>query len=363
MDKKEKSEELLSAYKALDFQNEEKDKRSAELVIAKNELAFQNKEKEKRAAELSIANIELVFQNDEKEKRAAELSIANIELVFQNGEKEKRAAELVIANRELAFQNKEKEKRAAELSIANIELVFQNEEKEKRAAELVIANRELEQFAYIASHDLQEPLRTVSNYMKVFEEDYVGLLDDKAHKYLHSVNNAVKRMSVLVKSLLDFSRLDRNKRLSLSAFSAIIKDVRADLDTLIKNTDTTIEVSEMPHLNVYETEIRQVFQNLISNAIKFQKKGNKPQIRIWAKQIDDKWQFAISDNGIGIAADHYERVFEIFRRLHSEKEYEGNGIGLANCKKIVQLHKGEIWLDSVIGQGTTFYFTIPNLTE
>jgi light-regulated signal transduction histidine kinase (bacteriophytochrome) len=109
--------------------------------------------------------------------------------------------------------------------------------------------------------------------------------------------------------------------------------------------------------------MRQVFQNLISNAIKFQKKDNKPEIKISAEQVNGKWRFALSDNGIGIAPVHYERVFDIFRRLHSTKEYEGNGIGLANCKKIVQLHKGEIWVESILEHGSTFYFTISNLTE
>src|SRR4030066_58448 len=154
-----------------------------------------------KSDELIKANKELAFQNREKEKRADELIMANKELAFQNKEKEKRADELVIANKELAFQNKEKEKRAAELIIANKKLAVQNKEKEKRAKELLIANKELEQFPYIASHDLREPLRTVSNYMKVFEEDYTGLLDDNGHKYLHSVNNATKRMSQLIKSL------------------------------------------------------------------------------------------------------------------------------------------------------------------
>src|SRR5665647_1317587 len=191
-----------------------KEEWAAELIIANKELVFQKEEKEKRAAELIIANKKLVVQNKEKEKRAGELIIANKELGFQNREKEKRAEELIIANKELAYQNAEKEKRADELIIANKELLFQNEEKEKRAAELIIANKELEQFAYIASHDLREPIRTISNYMKVFEEDYFDLLDENGRKYLNSVNFAAKRMSILIKSLLDFSRLGRNIKLT-----------------------------------------------------------------------------------------------------------------------------------------------------
>ena len=381
-EKENRAAELIIANKELAFQNEEKEKRAAELVIANKELAFQNEEKEKRAAELIVANIELTFQNEEKEKRAAELVIANTELTFQNKEKEKRAAELVIANKELAFQNEEKEKRAAELIVANIELTFQNEEKEKRAAELVIANKELafqneekekhaieliiankqqEQIVYVVSHDLQEPLRTVSNYMKVFEEDYIGILDDNARKYLNSVNSATKRMSALIKSLLDYSRLGHNKSLALVNFNELVGEVLEDLETMIKTSKAIIEVTELPTLNVYETEIRQVFQNLITNAIKFQKKDTLAKIKISSKYINSKWRFSVSDNGIGIPMVHSERVFDIFQRLPTKERYEGSGIGLANCKKIVQLHQGEIWVESNSGQGTIVSFTIPNL--
>src|SRR4030042_970439 len=316
-------------------------------------------DKRTKSNDLINANKELAFQNREKEKRADELLMANKELAFQNKEKEKRADELIIANKELAFQNQEKEKRAAELIIANKKLAFQNKEKEKRAAELLVANKELEQFTYIASHDLREPLRTVSNYMQVFEEDYLEQLDDNAHKYLNAVNNATKRMSMLIKSLLDFSRLGRNIKLTYVDCKKLIEDVIADLGTMVKTSNAVIEVAEMPKLNLYESDIRQLFQNLISNAIKFQKRGMQPKIQIGAEKINETWKFSVCDNGIGIDPSHFERIFNIFQRLHNnEEEYEGYGIGLANCKKIIQLHQGEIWVESSIGQGTTFYFTI-----
>jgi signal transduction histidine kinase len=360
-EKGKRAAELSIANKELLFQDQEKGKRAAELVIADKELAYQDLEKGKRAAELVIADKELVFQDQEKGKRAAELGIANIELVYQNKEKGKRAAELIIANKELAFQNEEKEKRAAELIIANKELAFQNEEKEKRAAKLTIANKELEQFAYVASHDLQEPLRTVSNYMQVFKEDYSGLLDDNGRSYLQSVTNATKRMSILVRSLLDFSRLGRNKKLTRVDCGKMVNDVIADLDAVIKTSNAVIEVAGMPRLNAYESELSQVFQNLITNAIKFRKKGSRPKMKIRAEKKDERWEFSVSDNGIGIAPAHFDRVFDIFQRLHTDEEYEGNGIGLANCKKIVQFHQGDIWIESNPGQGTTVHFTIPDL--
>ena len=310
----------------------------------------------------SAAEKELAFQYEEKEARAAKLVIANKELAFQNGEKEKRAAELVVANKELAFQSEEKDKRAAELLVANKELAFQNEEKEKRAGDLIVANKELVQFAYIASHDLQEPLRTVSNYMQLFETEYAALLDGNARKYLQSANSAAKRMSLLIQSLLSFSRLGMNKKLTSVDCARLIDDVIADLDTVIQTSGARIDVGGMPRLNVYETEMRQLFQNLIANAIKFQKKGTRPWIKISSERVKDKWTFTVSDNGIGIAAAHFDRIFDIFQRLHTNGEYEGSGIGLANCKKIAHLHQGELWVESTLGQGARFYFTISNLT-
>lgn len=232
----------------------------------------------------------------------------------------------------------------------------------KKQIELEIKNKELEQFAYVASHDLQEPLRTVSNYMQIFEEDYLELLDDNARKYIHSVNNATQRMSMLVKALLDYSRLGRDRKLAYVDCKKLVNDVISDLQTMIKNSNAIIDVSEMPRLNLYEIEIGQLFQNLISNAIKFQKKNNKPEVHIFSKKADEKWQFSVRDNGIGIAPGHFERIFDIFQRLHNTTEYEGNGIGLANCKKIVELHQGEIWVESTLGKGTTFNFTIPHLS-
>ena len=377
-----KEAELMIANKELIFQNEEKGKRAAELIIANIELAYQNQEKAKRAAELIIANkehafesiekekranelisanTELIFQNDEKGKRASELIIANSELLFQNEEKEKRAAELAIANTELAFQNAEKEKRAAELVIANTELAFQNEEKEKRAFEMDLLNKELEQFAYIASHDLQQPLRTVSNYMNLFQEKYLSQLDETAAKHISSVNNAVNRMSQLIHSLLIFSQLGQDRKLTNINITNVLNGIIHDHDALIKSTHAIIEIAEMPTLDIYEIEMYQLFQNLISNAIKFQKVGSQPKIKIWAEEKKDKWQFAVSDNGIGIEATFYKKIFDIFQRLNEKKAYDGSGIGLANCKKIIQLHRGEIWLESKLNEGTIFYFTIPKI--
>lgn len=332
---------------------------SDSLIKAKKEALSLNKDKEEQISKLINSN----------KLMSEELLLAHKELAFQNKEKEKRAAELVIANKELAFQNKEKENRAAELVLANKELAFQNEEKEKRAAELIKmnkeleqfahANKELKQFAYIASHELKEPLRTIANFIQIINEDSLGNLDDKTGEYLGIIGNSTRRMSLLINSLLHFSRLGINKRLKNVDCKEIIHSVLSDLANIIKLSNATIEVGEMPKLNVYEIEFRQIFQNLITNAIKFQKKDSLPKIQIRSEKINENYIFSVSDNGIGIDPTYFDRIFDIFQRLHSTEEvYDGTGIGLAYCKKIIQLHQGEIWVESESGKGSTFYFTI-----
>ena len=245
------------------------------------------------------------------------------------------------------------------LKIKMDELVRLNKELEKFA----YANQELEQFAYIASHNLQEPLRTISNYVNIFEEDYPEQFDESARKYLHVINDATKRMILLLDSLLDFSRLGRNLKLTNVDCKKLINTVIADLETMITTSGAGIEVADMPKLAVYESEFSQLFQNLIINAIKFRRKDTPPKIKISSEQLNTAWKFSVSDNGIGIAAKNFDKIYDIFQRLHSNSEYQGNGIGLAFCRKIVQLHKGEIWVESTLGKGSTFHFTISNLAE
>jgi signal transduction histidine kinase len=255
-----------------------------------------------------------------------------------------------------SLQRKQIEK---QLKIKIEELINTNKKLEQYAH----ANEELEQFAFIASHNLQQPLRTVSNYVQIFEEDYADRFDDKAFTYLKTVKDSVSRMMLLLNSLLDFSRIGRNIKLKKVSCKQLINNIVADLETLITSTQATIKVSAMPEIKVYESEFSQLIQNLIMNAIKFQKPGNKPKIMISSKKINSGWQFSISDNGIGIASKYFEKIFEIFQRLHNDSEYQGSGIGLAFCKKIVQLHKGIIWIESAEDQGTTVHFSIADLEE
>ncbi len=233
----------------------------------------------------------------------------------------------------------------------------------KRQIALEIRNKELEQFAYLASHDLQEPLRTVSNYIQLLQEGLGNTINEDVTQFLQAIDGATQRMSMLVKALLDFSRLGRDKQLSKVDCNDLLENVLGDLHKVIEQSGAQIKVGKMPTLLIYEPEMRQLFQNLILNSIKFQAPGNIPQIGIESNLIENKWCFSVSDNGIGIDPIYNTRIFNIFQRLHTNEEYEGNGIGLANCKKIVELHQGEIWVDSKLGFGSTFYFTINALTN
>lgn len=233
------------------------------------------------------------------------------------------------------------------------------QETELANMELKTKNKELEQFAYVASHDLQEPLRTTSGFIELIQQQYRGKLDAKADKYLDYISDASERMKVLIKDLLDFSRIGSNGELESVDCNEVVSNVMADLQAAIIEASATIHCEEMPVIIADRTEIQVLFQNLLINAIKFRRKDVAPVINIAVKRDEGFWEFAISDNGIGIQQQHRERIFDIFQRLHTRKEYAGSGIGLSHCKKIVELHHGRIRVESEQGEGSTFYFTIP----
>lgn len=224
---------------------------------------------------------------------------------------------------------------------------------------LEIKNKELEQFNYIASHDLQEPLNTINSFSELLKKEYTNVIDERADRYLYYIQRASIRMSDLVKALLDYGRIGHNISIEKVDCNVIVDEVKDNIDSLITKTNTEIQVNNLPEVNGYERELKLLFQNLICNAIKFQDKNQKPKIQIGANLNTDQWIFFVKDNGIGIDRIHKERIFAIFQRLHTSCEYEGTGIGLAHCRKIVDLHGGKIWLDSQINEGTTFYFNIP----
>ncbi len=229
---------------------------------------------------------------------------------------------------------------------------------EKTKNDLEARNKELTQFTSIASHDLKEPLNSISGIIQLLREEYEGKFDEQADELLSFISQANERMVNVINSLLDYGRLGKEKEKTVVNCNELIEVIQQDFSVKLKESQATVEVDELPELLGYKTELRLLFQNLISNAIKFKKPGEKPVVRISATKKDE-WTFAVTDNGIGIDEKHQDKIFSIFKRLHSEAEYEGFGIGLAHCKKIVQLHNGKIWVESAAGEGSTFYFTIP----
>lgn len=228
------------------------------------------------------------------------------------------------------------------------------------ARELEFRNKELEQFVYIASHDLQEPLLTVNNFVGLLRDEYSEQLDENGELYLDFIHQSTERMKSLIKGLLDYARLGTHQPKKLVNCNYLLDSIQADLFSQIEAADAEIIYQNLPVIYGYETAIRQLFQNLISNALKFRKSNVPPKIHVSALNDDDYWKFEVRDNGIGIEARFTEKIFVIFQRLHGRSDYEGHGIGLSHCKKIVELHNGEISVESVVGEGSRFYFTLKN---
>lgn len=220
-------------------------------------------------------------------------------------------------------------------------------------------NKELEQFAYIASHDLREPLQSIYSFIQLIDSDYSDLLDEVGKESIRYINDSINRMKNLIQGLLEYSRLGREAQLEELDLNDLVQEVLDDLNFSIHGSNAKITVNHLPTIKGYPVEIRLLFQNLISNAIKFRKKDVVPRIKVSSKKSKNYWRFEVSDNGIGIPSDYYEKIFTIFQRLHRREEYEGTGIGLAHCRKIIDLHHGEIWVESKPGQGSNFYFSIP----
>ena len=218
----------------------------------------------------------------------------------------------------------------------------------------------MEQFAYIASHDLQEPLRAVGGYVKLLEHRFPDKLDAKARGYIAGAFDGATRMEQLISDLLAFSRVaTRGDAFLPSDLEAALGQALLNLEAGITSAQAIVTHDPLPTLSVDAGQIRQLFQNLIGNALKFHGEQS-PEIHIGAQRTEGRWVFSVRDNGIGIDPQYYERIFQIFQRLHTRKDYPGTGIGLAICKKIVERHGGTIWVESQPGQGATFYFSIPD---
>ncbi|HEY9794761.1 MAG TPA: CHASE3 domain-containing protein [Leptolyngbyaceae cyanobacterium] len=236
-------------------------------------------------------------------------------------------------------------------------------ERKRAEEELQRSNAELQQFAYVASHDLQEPLRMVSSYTQLLAECYQGQLDAQADKFIAFATEGATRMQQLLEDLLDYSRVSRRPQpFDRISCTTILKDVLTDLAVTMQESSAVVTGDPLPTVLGDRTQLRQLLQNLISNAIKFRRE-EPPVVHISAEPQEDFWLFTVRDNGIGIDPQFAERIFVLFQRLHSRQEYPGTGIGLAICKKIVERHGGRIWVESHLGGGSAFYFTLPRQAQ
>jgi len=228
-----------------------------------------------------------------------------------------------------------------------------------KVEELARSNCDLEQFAYVASHDLQEPLRMVAAYTQLLAERYQGKLDSAADRYIGYAVEGATRMQALLEDLLAFSRVGRNGAVPVPTdINSAVNEVLQNLALALKEHSVTVTCNPLPTIMADRFQILQLFQNLLGNAIKFRAKQN-PSVTISAEQKGRDWLFSVFDNGIGIADEHKDLVFKIFQRLHTRTEYSGNGVGLAICKKIVERNGGRIWVESELGRGSNFRFTFP----
>ncbi len=229
----------------------------------------------------------------------------------------------------------------------------------ERAKDLARSNSELQQFAYVASHDLQEPLRMVASFTQLLAKRYGDKLDDDAREFIHYAVDGATRMQSLISDLLNYSRVGtQGKPLVPTDCEALFKRVLGSLQIAIKESGAIIVNDPLPMVMADEQQLGQLFQNLLSNAIKFHG-ADPPRIRISTERNGNEWKISVRDNGIGISQEHFHRIFIIFQRLHTRTEYPGTGIGLAICKKIVERHGGRIWIEPSPGGGSTFFFTIP----
>jgi len=263
----------------------------------------------------------------------------------------------VIVNKVKVFVDLDQQKRELAASLKKQQSL--NDRLAETVAELKRSNKELEQFAYVASHDLQEPLRMVISYVNLLERRYKGKLDADADDFIGFATDGALRMHTLINDLLEFSRVGTKvKPFKVLETKDILTQVLSDLRLVVRESGAEVTRDTLPRVMADSSQLKQLFQNLISNAIKFRGEA-PPRIHITAEEKNGECVFSVRDNGIGIAAEYHDRIFVIFQRLHGRTDYSGNGIGLAVCKKIVERHGGRIWMESREGVGTTFYFTIP----
>jgi len=289
-------------------------------------------------------------------KATAEITRGNLEKrvhITSRDEIGELASDFNIMTAKLEEQVKGLEDKVAERTIAYKELI----------SKLRIANSDLAQFAYVASHDLQEPLRMISSYLQLLSKRYSGHIDKDADEFINYAVDGANRLQRMINDLLTFSRVGtRGKLFAKTDVDVVLGFALTNLEIAIEEAHARITHSDLPTVKADEVQLLQLFQNLIENAIKF--RSDKPlAIHVSAERGDGEWIFSVKDNGIGIDPQYRDRLFVIFQRLHSAAKYPGTGIGLALCKRIVERHSGRIWIESELGKGSTLRFTIPDKKE
>jgi signal transduction histidine kinase len=246
------------------------------------------------------------------------------------------------------------------------QLQLQNEDLERtiaaRTKSLQASNQNLQEFAYVVSHDLKEPLRTISGFVSIIERRLKKKeqLEPELLEYIQLVINGTKQMDVLIQDLLAYSRLNITEhRFTKIDLNIVLKEVMENLSAAVSETKAIIEIAHLPEVYSDRSLMFQLFQNLLSNAIKYRRPNVPPEVKVGFEEGDSEWKFAVKDNGLGIPKEYYYTVFQAFKRLHNKSDYEGSGVGLAICKKIIELHNSKIWIESAVNEGTTFFFTLP----
>ncbi len=311
----------------------------------------------------------LIINDSRKDKRFADnplvtdlpniIFYAGIPLVTPNGYA--LGALCVMDNKphELSEEQVDALKSLANQTISLLELRKKNFVLELSQIKIDAFAKEMEDFAFAASHDLKEPLRMVKSFLSLLEKKYAHSLDEKANTYIHFAVDGANRMEILINELLEYSRAGKLVNdVSQTNLNEVIEDIKKLYLLVIAEKDVQINYTNLPTIQISHSVIRQIFQNLIGNAIKYQHPNTIPIITIAALENDTHWQFSVADNGIGIDAENLENIFTIFKRLHSKADYDGTGIGLAICKKLVLHYGGTIWAEATEGKGSTFYFTI-----
>lgn len=245
----------------------------------------------------------------------------------------------------------------------SIQDITDRKEKERQITqhqmELARSNEDLQQFASVASHDLQEPLRMVSSYTQLLQKRYAGKLDEDADQFIEYAVDGANRMKRLIRDLLEYSKVGKgSKTMAMIDSENVVREAMKNIQQLVDERHAQIRWKHLPNIRCDVTRLILVFQNILGNAIKFCEPSITPCITVHAETREVHWLFSIQDNGIGIQSDYTSRIFEVFQRLHTRESYGGTGIGLAICKRIVESHGGQIWVESMLGQGSTFFFTV-----